>query len=89
MTLPLIHALRNARAADRKWMVGLIQNKDFSSEDFHKLVGLLTSYGAFRYTEKAAGLYIEKAKAALEAFGPSETRQTMLDIADYTLQRRV
>jgi len=25
----------------------------------------------------------------LEAFGPSETRQTMLDIADYTLQRRV
>jgi hypothetical protein len=25
----------------------------------------------------------------LEAFGPSATRQTMLDIADYTLQRRV
>jgi octaprenyl-diphosphate synthase len=89
MTLPLIHALRNARSADRKWMAGLIQNKDFSSDDFQKLVGLLTGYGAFRYTEKAAAMYIEKAKAALEAFGPSATRQTMLDIADYTLQRRV
>ena len=89
MTLPVIHALRNARSADRKWMAGVIQNKDFSSEDFQKLVGLLTGYGAFRYTEKAAAMFIEKAKAALEAFGPSETRQTMLDIADYTLQRRV
>jgi len=89
MTLPLIHALRNARSADRKWMSGVIQNKDFSIEDFQKLVGLLKDCGAFRYTEKAAGLFIEKAKAALEAFGPSETRQTMIDIADYTLQRRV
>jgi octaprenyl-diphosphate synthase len=88
MTLPVIHALRNARSADRTWMSGVIQNKDFSSEDFQKLVGLLTGYGAFRYTEKAAAMFIEKAKAALEAFGPSETRQTMLDIADYTLQRR-
>jgi geranylgeranyl pyrophosphate synthase len=70
-------------------MAGLIQNKDVSSDDFQKLVGLLTGSGAFRYAEKTAAMYIEKAKAAVEAFGPSATRQTMLDIADYTLQRRV
>ena len=87
LTLPLIHALRSARSADRKWIQQLVQRTDFTDEDFQKLISLMRDGGALRYTEKVASLYVEKAKAAITAFPPSAARDTMLDIADYTLSR--
>ncbi len=89
LTLPLIHALRSARSADRKWIAGVVRKMDVTDEDFRKLVELLKACGALRYTEKVAALYIEKAKAALADFPPSAALETMRDIADYTLERKV
>ncbi len=87
LTLPLIHALRSARSADRKWLKALVRNKEVSAEDFQKLFGMMRDCGALRYARKVASLYVDKAKAALTAFPPSDARETMLDIADYTLNR--
>jgi octaprenyl-diphosphate synthase len=89
LTLPLIHALRNARSADRIWIAGLVRDVDFTEEDFRKLLELLKGCGALRYAEKVAALYIDKAKAALADFPPSAALDTMRDIADYTLERKV
>ncbi len=89
MTLPVIHALRQMRAAEREWMVSVIQNPQFSTEDFRQLVDLLGSCGAFRYTEQAAENYIAIARKELAVFPPSETLETLIDIADYALHRRV
>jgi octaprenyl-diphosphate synthase len=88
LTLPLIHALRSARSADRKWIRQLVKNTDFTTEDFQKLISLMRDGGALRYTEKVASLYVEKAKAAMTVFPPSAARQTLLDIAAYTLNRK-
>jgi octaprenyl-diphosphate synthase len=89
MTLPVIHALRQAQAADREWMVSVIRNPNFSTEDFRKLVDLLGSCGAVQYAEQAAENYISLAKKGLSAFPPSETLETLIDIADYALHRHV
>ena len=89
MTLPVIHALRQVRAAEREWMVSVIQNPQFSTEDFRQLVDLLESCGAARYAEQAAENYISLAKQALSVFGPSGAIETLMDIADYALHRRV
>jgi octaprenyl-diphosphate synthase len=89
LTLPLIHALRSARSADRKWIKELIQSKEVTNEDFQKLLGKMRDCGALRYTEKVASIYAEKAKAALTLFPASAARETMLDIAGYTLNRTV
>jgi len=87
MTLPLIHGLQQARAADREWMVSLIENPHFSTEDFRKLAGLLQASGAARYAEQSAEKYILKAKTALSVFPHSATLETLIDIADYALHR--
>jgi octaprenyl-diphosphate synthase len=89
LTLPLIHLLRSARSADRKWVKNLVQLKhaEFTAEEFQKLIDLMRESGALRYTEKVASLYAEKAKAAVSAFPPSAARETLLDIAQYTLNR--
>jgi geranylgeranyl pyrophosphate synthase len=70
-------------------MVSVIQNPHFTIEDFRKLVELLGSSGAVRYAEQAAEKYISLAKKKLTAFPPSETLETLVDIADYALHRRV
>jgi octaprenyl-diphosphate synthase len=89
LTLPVIYALRQARSADRDRMVKIIQDDGFATEDFMTLVDLLHKYGAIDYTQKTATAFITTAKAALAGFEPSPTKETMLDIADYALARRV
>jgi octaprenyl-diphosphate synthase len=89
MTLPLIHALRQVRADEREWMVGVAQNPQFSPEDFRRLVDMLRSCGAVRYAERAAENYISAAKKEVSVFPSSQTLETLIDIADYALHRRV
>ena len=89
LTLPVIHALKQARSDDRELMIEIIQNNNFTTKDFKTLIGLLETYGGIEFTQKRATAYIETAKAALSIFNPSPTKQTMLDIADYALARRV
>jgi octaprenyl-diphosphate synthase len=89
LTLPVIYALKQARPKDRDVMIKIIQDNEFDTEDFKTLIELLGRYGGIEYTQKTAAAYIETAKAALSIFQPSPTKQTMLDIADYALARRV
>jgi octaprenyl-diphosphate synthase len=89
MTLPLIHALRQVRADEREWMVGVAQNPQFSPEDFRRLVDMLRSCGAVRYAERVAENYIAAAKKEVSVFPSSQTLETLIDIADYALHRRV
>ena len=89
LTLPVIHALRNTSNGDRDVMIEIIQNRNFSEEEFKTLVGLLDKYGGLTYTNKVAASYIDKAKKALSIFEPSQTKGTLLDIADYALSRQV
>ena len=89
LTLPVIYALKQAQPADRDRMIKIIQNNDFAVEDFKILLNLLEQYGGIEYTQKTAAGYIETAKAALSGFDPSPARETLLDIADYALARRL
>jgi octaprenyl-diphosphate synthase len=87
VTLPLILTLRNTEASERDWTARLIKEKRFSEDDFRRLLELMRQSGAIDYTRKAALGFIGKAKRALSAFEASATRQTLLDIADYALER--
>jgi octaprenyl-diphosphate synthase len=87
LTLPIIHGLKNARGQDRAFMEQMIQNKDFSLEGFHRLLDLLEIYGGMAYTREKAKDYVEKAKACLDLFPASQTREVLKAFADYSLFR--
>jgi octaprenyl-diphosphate synthase len=89
LTLPVIYALKQANSSDRDLMIKIIRNPDFTTDDFKTLLDLLVKYGGIDYTQETATSYIDTAKNALALFEPSPTKETMLDIADYALQRRV
>jgi octaprenyl-diphosphate synthase len=88
LTLPVIYSLRQAGSADRKKMEALIQDTDFSAEDFGWLVDILINSGAIEYTKTQAEAHIEKAKQSLSIFEGSATKDMLLDIAEYTIIRK-
>ena len=89
LTIPVIHALKQADSADHDQMVKIIQNEDFSVDEFKTLVALMEKNDGIDYTIRKATAYIEKAKDALSVFEASKTRDSLYDIADYALARRL
>ena len=87
LTLPVIHALKQANPADRDAMIKIIKNEAFTVDEFNVLVDLLKKNDGIAYTEKKAEFCIEKAKEALSVFEPSKTKDSLLDIANYALAR--
>jgi geranylgeranyl pyrophosphate synthase len=69
-------------------MENIIKNEKFSVNDFEKLVGLLKKYKGISYTQKLASEHIKKAKEALSIFEPSETKEILVKVADYALNRK-
>lgn len=88
LTMPVIYALEAAAAEERVWMEKLIKDQDFSVHDFKLLLKLLHQYGAIAYTQKLATDYVQIAKKALTVFEDSQSKETLLMIADYTLARK-
>ena len=89
LTIPIIHALKQADSADRDQMVKIIENENFSVDEFKTLVELMGKNDGIDYTIRKATAYIEKAKDALSVFEASKTRDSLFDIADYALARRL
>ena len=88
LTLPVIYSLKAADMKDRNMMENIIKNEKFSVNDFEKLVELLKKYKGISYTQKLASEHIKKAKEALSIFEPSETREILVKVADYALNRK-
>jgi len=87
LTLPVIYSLKAANAKDRDQMEKIITNRDFSVNDFERLIELMKKYGGQTYTQNLAAEYVKIAKDALAVFEPSKTRETLMMLADYTLAR--
>jgi octaprenyl-diphosphate synthase len=89
LTLPVIHALKQANSADRDQMVKIIQNEDFTVDEFKTLAALMKKNDGIDYTLKKAASHVEKAKKALSVFEHSKNRDSLYDIADYTIARHL
>jgi octaprenyl-diphosphate synthase len=88
LTLPVIYSLESAASRDRTLMENIIKNKEFSVNDFEVLIKMIDKYGGRTYTQGLATQYVRRAKESLTVFDHSETKETLLMIADYTLSRK-
>jgi octaprenyl-diphosphate synthase len=88
LTLPVIYSLESAAPEDRTLMEKIIKNRDFSVNDFEVLIKMIDKYDGRTYTQSLATQYVRRAKERLSVFNNSETKETLLMIADYTLSRK-
>jgi len=87
LTLPVIYSLKKANSFDRDCMERIIENTEFSFQDFQALIELLEKYKGISYVKDRAAFYIQSAKESLSIFPPSEYKEILMAIADYTLVR--
>jgi len=89
ITLPLIHALQSGNDGDRQRLVELIISDCNYEQIFVEVKKIIQDYQGLDYTDKLATHYITEAKSALSIFPESHTRQSLLEIAEYVIARRI
>ncbi len=89
LTLPLIHGLAQASKEDRMWMEKIIEDSEFSPEQFERLKKKLIRYKGIDYTRKCARDHVEKAIHCLTGFTDGPSKELLCMIAGYSIERKV
>ncbi len=87
VTLPTMYFFDKASPEDSDFVKGLIERRNASDEEIKQAVELIRASGAFDAAYAEARDFIVRAKELLETVPPSEARDRMLQIADYSLAR--
>lgn len=88
-TLPLIAALRNGHSAERDRLREIFSTEEIPAELFAEVRDLVIRSGGIDYTKRLAVEHVQSAKRAIEIFPSNSVRETLMDIADYVIYRRV
>jgi octaprenyl-diphosphate synthase len=88
ITLPLIHTLRVCSDNNKNKIREIGEKVQFTNEDFHSISKLIKEHGGFEYAWGIALNSKEKAKAQLNRFSQKEERQTLIDLADFVVERK-
>ncbi|MDR3570393.1 MAG: polyprenyl synthetase family protein [Syntrophobacteraceae bacterium] len=87
-TLPLIYALRNAKAAERLRLRQIFTAESIPSEKLREITEIVARSGGIEYTINQAYAHSMRAKEALGIFPESPVKEILLDMADYVTCRR-
>ena len=87
VTLPVLAAYQAGSEADRLFWRRTIEDSEQGDDDLDHALALIGRSGAIRTTLDHAARFAAKAKDALLAFPPGVFRDTMREVADYTVSR--
>lgn len=87
MTLPLIHALREAGADDRRRIMRIVRKNKKSRADIREVSEFVNAFGGIDYARELMVQHAEEARTLISGFAPTESREAMLSLVDYTVQR--
>jgi len=88
ITLPLIHTLKFCSKKDKNKIKAISEKGQFTDEDFRYLFNLIKGQGGFEYAKKEALKSKNKAKKMLRGFSPGKDQQTLIDLADFVVDRK-
>lgn len=84
MTIIAIKGLASDESGE---LLEILKNDNNSQEDIDKAIHLLNEYGAIDFAHDLALEFVMKAKEVLEILDDSSSKQTLIDIADFVLER--
>lgn len=84
-TLPLIYLMKHGTPAQQALVRSCIENGD--EQHFNEILSAITHSGALEYTKKAADLAAERAADAIKDYPESAFRQSLQDLAFFSVQR--
>jgi octaprenyl-diphosphate synthase len=87
-TLPLIYALRNAKATERLRLRQIFTSETIAPENVREINDIVSESGGIEYTVGQAAARSMRAKEALRIFPEGPMKEILLDLADYVTCRR-
>lgn len=88
VTLPLISALPQMSAAQRKQVEALFADATPGDAAIAEVVGIVTESGGLDFARRKGEEFAQEAEAALSALPASEVRQSLFDALGYVMDRR-
>lgn len=88
MTLPLIHTLKTASDADRKYFFNTIKRYNNDKKRVKELIEFVKNSGGLDYAMKVMKGYQLKAKLILDEFPDSEAKQSLHLMLNYVIERK-
>lgn len=87
MTLPLIHALREASRRDRRRILKIVRKKKKSRSDIRDVARFVDERGGIAYAREKMNECATEARDLLLTFPPTQAREAMIDLVNYTVSR--
>lgn len=87
-TLPLIHALESIHANEASLILESVKKRQFTEDFFYNIGSLVARTGGIEYAEKQMEQYKQKAVEALSVFVDSEIKAALLNLLEFTIQRK-
>ena len=88
LTLPLIHALAQSDPSERRRILKIVRQKKKSRQDVRTVAQFAEAAGGIAYARAKMQTLTGEARAILLTFPPTPARDALLDLADYTVQRK-
>ena len=88
MTLPLIYVLNNCEAKERKKMLSTIRRHHKNDKKVAEVIEFVRKNGGIEYTHDKMIEYKNKALQVLDKFEHSEAKQSLIELVDFTTERK-
>ena len=87
ITLPLIHAFENSGKSEAKKIKKMIRKGDLSNKDVKYIIDFTKANNGIDYTVNISNEYKRKALEILEELPTNSERQTLVDLAEFVINR--
>lgn len=88
MTLPLIYVLEKASFKDKIWIKNIVKRHNKNKQKVQELIAYVKQHGGIEYATEKMYAYRQEAIDVLNSFPPSEARDHMTALVDFTISRK-
>ena len=89
MTLPLIYTLNTCSKNDKAWLINSIKKHNKDKKRVKEVISFVKENGGIEYTISKMNNYKNRALAILENFPESPYKNSLLQMIDYVVERKI
>lgn len=88
MTLPLIYALSNSSWLEKRRIINIVKNHNDDPKKVSEVIEFVIQKGGIQYAEKVMHQYKDKALAQLLNVPDSPSKQSLIQLVNYSIERK-
>ncbi|MCA6073857.1 polyprenyl synthetase family protein [Fulvivirga sedimenti] len=88
MTLPLIYTLQHASWSDKRRLINIVRRHNENRKKVNEVIAYVKDHGGIEYATDVMNRYYGEAMDILAQFPESEYRQSLMDLVQFTIERK-